>query len=298
MAHRIFQWDYSGNLVQGIFYDLVVPLHLSLEFPVQGRPPGTIVNENPPDDWEGRFIYGEVLFRSHQKHCCPVDASHETSGELGVTKPSEAHRLRYNHEMDLYGRAEISKFVCDTNGMTVVVSRQFKEEISRSSLCGFSTLPLPTPEEVNQSEVPCPDLFFFTYQRTDCFRSIQIVPPSPNLCPFCRWGPVVCPACQLVQWHCPQCKQRLVVPQSLHGGTGDERFTTEGAPANGWLIEGDKWEGGDAMAGPNQAIVTGRFLSFALQCDAGPFVAKPCLVDISRCSRRQIARLNAAAGST
>jgi hypothetical protein len=198
--------------------------------------------------------------------------------------------------MHLYGRAEISKFVCDTNGMTVVVSREFKKEISRRGLTGFSAMPLPTPEEVNQSEVRCPELFFFTYQRTECFRSVQIIPPSPNLCPFCGWGPVVCPACQLVQWHCPQCKQRLVVPESEHGGAGDERFTTPGAPANGRVIEGEKWDGSDVLAGPDQAIVTGRFVTFALQCDAAPFVAKPCLVDVSRCSRKQIARLDEVAG--
>ena len=45
------------------------------------------------------------------------------------------------------------------------------------------------------------------------------------------------------------------------------------------------------MAAPDQAIVTGRFLRFALRCDAGPFVARPCLVDVSRCDSRQIARL-------
>ena len=49
------------------------------------------------------------------------------------------------------------------------------------------------------------------------------------------------------------------------------------------------------MAAPDQAIVTGRFLRFALRCDAGPFVARPCLVDVSRCDSRQIARLEQAA---
>jgi hypothetical protein len=296
MAHRIFQWDYSGNLLQGIFYDLIVPLNLSFEYPLHARPPGTIVNEHPPDDWEARFIYGEVLFRSHRKRCCPVNASHKTNSQLSSTNPSDDHRLRYNHEMHLHGRADISKFVCDTNGMTVVVSREFKKEMSRSRFTGFSTVPLPTPEEVNQSQVRCPELFFLAYQRTDCFRSTQIIPPSPNLCPFCGWGPVVCPACQLVEWDCPECKQRLVVPESEHEGAGDERFTTQGAPANGWVIEGHKWDGSDVLAGPNQAIVTGRFVTFALRFDAVPFVAKPCLVDVSRCSTKQIARIEKAAG--
>jgi hypothetical protein len=296
MAHSIYRWDYSGNLVKGIFYELEIPLHLAFEHPADARAPGTIVNEHPADDWYGPLVYGEVLFRSHRKRCCPVNASHETNSQLSLTNPSDNHRLRYNHEMDLYGRSDISKFVCDTNGMTVVVSHAFKKEISRSGLSGFSVVPLPTPEEVNQSGVRCPELFFFTYLRADCFRSIQIMPPSPNLCPFCGWGPVVCPACQLVQWNCPQCKNCIVVPESKHGGANDERFTTQGAPPNGPVIDGDKWDGSDVLAGLNQAIVTGRFVRFALQCDAAPFVAKPCLVDVSRCSHKQIVRLEAAAG--
>jgi hypothetical protein len=197
--------------------------------------------------------------------------------------------------MDLFGGADVSKFVCDTNALTLVVSRAFKEELSRSGLAGVCLLPLSTPEEVNQSKVRSPELYFFTYEPTDCFRSVRIVPPSPNVCPFCGWGPVVCPACQLVRRHCPNCRERLVVPESEHGGPGDKRFTREGAPARGFVIEGEKWDGSDVMAAPGQAIVTGRFLSFALQRDAGPFVATPCLVDVSRCDSPQIARLGRAA---
>ena len=296
MAHRVFQCDYSGNLLPGIFYELIIPLVVSFEYPTGGRSPGTIVNEHPGDDWDGRLVYGEVLFQMHRKRCCPIEALHEMGAQLGSVNPSEHHRLRYGHEMDLFGGAEIPKFVCDTNGMTVVVSDEFKTELSRSGLTGLSLLPLSTPEEVNQSKARSPGLYFFTYRPTGCFRSEQIIPPSPNLCPFCGWGPVVCPGCQIVQWNCPRCKQRLVVPESEHQGAGDERFTTEGAPPTGWVIEGDKWDGSDVLAGPDQAIVTGRFLTFALQRDASPFVAKPCLVDVSRCSKRQIARLEEAAG--
>jgi hypothetical protein len=295
MAHSIFRSDYSGKLVEGIFYEINVPLHLSLEYPPSERPAGTIVNDPVPDDWEAGFIYGEVFFQRHPRRGCPLDASHEMGVQLGSMNPSAGHRLRYDHEMDLCGRVEILKFVCDTNGMTVVVNREFKNELSRSGLAGLSLLPLSTPEEVNQSQVRSPELYFFTYEPTDCFRSVRIVPPSPNVCPFCGWGPVVCPACQLVQWRCPKCKDRLVVPESDHGGPGDKRFTTEGAPARGFVIEGDKWGGSDVMAAPDQAIVTGRFLRFALRCDAGPFVARPCLVDVSRCDSRQIARLDQAA---
>jgi hypothetical protein len=199
MAHSIFRWDYSGDLVAGIFYELNVPLHLSLEYPPRERRAGTVVNEHPPDDWEGRFVYGEVLFQRRPQRCCPLDASHEMGAELGSTNPSESQRLWYGHEMDLFGGADVSKFVCDTNALTLVVSRVFKEELSRSGLAGVCLMPLSTPEEVNQSKVRSPDLYFFSYQPTDCFRSVRIIPPSPNVCPFCGWGPVVCPACQLVQ---------------------------------------------------------------------------------------------------
>ena len=296
MAHAIYEYDYSGDLVDNIFFELIIPLNHLAGLPVDKWPLGTVVNN--PECEEGTFVYGEVLFESYRRYSCPTIATHETSCGLSLTNPSDEHLLRYNHYMDLYGGASMSKFVCDTDGMTVVVSAEYKNEILCSNLAGFSMVSLPVPAEVNQSQIRSPRLFFLKYQQTNCFRAHKIIAPTPNECPFCGTGPVVCTSCQHVEWDCPRCKHRLVVPESEHMGTGDRRFTTQGAPAKGWIIEGDKWDGADAIAGVNQAFVTGRFVEFSLRCGATPFVAKPCLVDISRCSSQQTTKLKQAQFNT
>ena len=64
-----------------------------------------------------------------------------------------------------------------------------------------------------------------------------------------------------------------------------------GAPSRGRVLEGELWDGSDVLPGVDSVIVTGRFVAFALLCNAAAFVARPCLVDISRCNSRQIQSL-------
>jgi hypothetical protein len=293
MAHSIFQHDYSGDLVEGVFYDITVCLNIPFVHPTDTWPPGTIVSNNGTDDWERSFIYAEVHYESHPTYGCPLDARHETTAGLVYSDPKLIFNKPHSNEWaELFGGPEMSKLVWDTVGLSLVVSREFKDEIARSPLTGFSLLPLPVPEEYNQSRLnPAPELFVFRLGHIDYLRRSRVVAPTPNGCPFCGWGPIVCPACQHVTWDCPRCKERLIVPESEHKRRRDRRFTIPGAPRRGRVIEGERWDGSDAFVGGDPAIVTGRFVEFALRCGAAPFLARPCLVDISRCSKDQIARL-------
>ena len=187
MAHSIYRWDYSGNLVEGIFYELNIPLNLSLEYPPSQRPPGTIVNDPAPSDWQERFVYGEVLFRMHPGPRCPLDASHEKGG-IGSDESFAGHSLRYDHEMDLLGGAETLKFVCDTNGMTVVVNREFKNELSRSGLTGFSTCAPFDSGRSKSVEGLLAGVVLFDLRANRVLPKCQNRPTHPQRLPVLRLG--------------------------------------------------------------------------------------------------------------
>jgi hypothetical protein len=296
MVHRIFEEDYSGELIEGVFFDLIIPLDqpdLPLGYPPDERPPGTVANCHRREYVVETFVYGTVHFDRHAAYGCPINASHETRADTLRSPPFISRGRRTNHWIELFGGADLSKFVCDLSSTTVVVNSEFKNEISRSPLAGLSMARLPAPQAFNQSRIS-PELFFFDQNGPELHRELTVIAPTPNECPFCGCGPVVCPTCKHVEWDCPRCKNRLIVPEADHRGPGDLRFTVPPGPERGRVIEGEKWDGVDAFAGSNQAFVTGRFVEFALRCDAKPFVAQPCLVDVSRCGTKQIARLEAA----
>jgi hypothetical protein len=267
-----------------VFFEFNVPMERETGFPADHWPPGTVVSN--PEREESASVYGMVHFELYRRYGCPMDGTHETSGR----------RIpQGNYWIELFGVSDVPKLVCDVFGLTVVVNAEFKNELSNSGLTGFSLNPLDVPEDFNQSQAKRPvELFVLDYAAADCLRPTKVVPPEPDVCPFCGWGPIVCPACQHVQWDCPRCKNRMLVPESEHTGVSDRRFVISPPPARGLVLEGDKWDGSDVMAGVNQAIVTGRFVQFALRCHAQPFVGKPCLVDVSRCDGQQMARLEEA----
>lgn len=97
-----------------------------------------------------------------------------------------------------------------------------------------------------------------------------------------------------MKYHCPNCKESIVVHTSEHRGSEDKRFVTVGFPPDGWVIKAHRWDGSDFMRGVDQGIVTGRFVDFALSHDAIPFVAVPCLANISQCDEEQLTQLESA----
>ena len=287
MGHHIFQYDYSGTLLSGVFFEFDVPMDRLTGFPADHWPPGTIVNN--PEREESAFVYGTVHFEFYRRYGCPMDGMHETS----------VRRIpRGNYWIELFGASDVPKLVCDVFGLTLVVNTEFKNELSNSGLTGFSLNRLDVPEDFNQSQAkrPVRTLLFLTTQERIVSAERSLCRRSPMCARFCGWGPIVCPACQNVQWDCPRCKNRMLVPESEHTGLSDRRFVISPPPARGRVLEGDKWDGSDVIAGVNQAIVTGRFVQFALRCHVHPFVGKPCLVDVSRCDVQQMARLEEATG--
>lgn len=296
MAHKILRYDESGSLLDGVFFELVIPLDLPdlpVEYVPDEQPPGTVVSCRGPEDPAKTFAYGTVHFDHRPTFGCQIGAGHETCSETLLSCPLGSCGRREGHWMELFGGPDVSKFVCDLSGLTVVVNAEFRDEILRSTCTGFSMAALPVPEGFNQSPIT-PELFFFDYLGTRCFRQPRVAAPTPNECPFCGWGPIVCPACQHLEWECPRCKNRLIVPETDHEGPDDRRFTVPGRPERGRIVEGDRWDGSDAFAGVNQGFVTGRFVELALSCGAKPFVAIPCLVDVSRCDSEQVAKVEAA----
>ena len=297
-AHSIFQNDYSGELLEGIFYELDIPLSIGgvdflAEYSPSKQKNQSILNDHSADAMKESQIYGTVHYRQHRNYQCPLDSTHEISSVNRTSEPYfvSSGEKRDNYWIELFNGPYVPKFVYDMSGLTVVVNRAFRDEILQSDLLGVVPLPLSAPSGFNQSVVKYPDLYYLECDGRSCYRRPKVVPPSPNECPFCGWGPVVCPSCQHVEWNCPECKNRLVVPLVDHQGVGDKRFAAPGAPPRGWVINGREWDGSDVFPGPVQAFVTGRFVNFALRCNAASFVAKSCLVDISECNIEQIERL-------
>jgi hypothetical protein len=281
-VNRLITYPYSGNLKTNVFFQLEIPLccvDMDLRIGERRSPSVTRPLSHGED-----YVYAEVLYDLHDIHGCTDEPTHVTGWDLD------------NHRADLLGGAKVSPFVSDTVALTIVVRREFRDELNRTPFIGFATAPLPISE--NQSRLVDPDLYVLSPRGRKCVRPLAVSVPEPNVCPFCGWGPIVCAACREVQWNCPKCTHDLVVLEEKHEGSGDKRFTTVGIPREGWIVDGIQWDGSDFVAGLNQSLITGRVLDWLVAVGAVPFMAFPCFVDVSGCDAVQLKRLAEARSKT
>ena len=72
---------------------------------------------------------------------------------------------------------------------------------------------------------------------------------------------------------------------SEHKGKGDVRWMIQ--PPASRILNGHEWDGSDFVGGGDPAIVTRRVIDWLLAAHSGPFLAKPCRVDVSKMNADQ-----------
>ena len=183
---------------------------------------------------------------------------------------------------DLLSFDRTATFVCDLIGLTLCVTDAFRKLIAERRMPGLTDLE-SLPVKVNQTTFDDAAVFRIVPPRTNCCcRETTKTPSSPNACFKCGWSPVICSECGYDTWTCPTCDEELIVPVSESLGEDDRRLTAIGYPEKGWILEGERWDGSDYLAGPDLGFVSSRCIEWFFEVGAAPFVGRPCRVDISR----------------
>jgi hypothetical protein len=258
-SNLIRTYDYSGNLKQGYFYELEIPLGCDLDLPERKNPENIV------------FTLPEFV------QTCTREKTH---GDSRITE----------YGADLFGGDFAPKCIC--GGLAVLVNRKFRDELLASDLKGFSATSLPIT--CNQSEMLDPEIYILNFLGQDCRRMHEILIPPKNACPFCGRGPIVCPECLNIEYECEECKKTVTALPREHQGVSDPRFIIE-IPSNGWVIEVGVWDGSDFIATPTygaSGIITRRALNFLISMKAFPLIAKPCHANLLGCDEQQLKRLD------
>lgn len=277
--HTITRYDTAGKLVSGLFFKFEVMFVSADGYLLPEKwPQNPAIRYLPPSPRAGSSVYAEGLFDLKYEYTCRADPNHET----GYSKS--------NYKADLLGGSSLFDFVPDSFCGMVIITRGFWRRLSQSGLRGARAERLRIA--VNQSELKNPDLVRLRFTGSECLRPCTIVPPAPNACPFCGWGPVVCPVCRDVTHQCIRCQQQIVVPEDDLAGPQDKRYGIERVPDKGLVLDGSRWDGSDFICGPDQGFVTRRVVDWLLREKAGPFEATPCRIDVSGLDARQVEWLN------
>lgn len=266
------EYEY-GELQQGYFYELDVPLYNSMpdqEALVEEYGEGVIFgNVNSTD------LYAEVNWdTSRDLHGCSLNRNHVTG------------YVHENMQLVLFGGSCLPSFICDCSGFAILIAGSMKRSLMASTLTGF-VLSDVLPIVCNQSEVKSPEIYMLHATGLDCTRPLIRQPPIKNLCPYCGWGPVVCPECFHRAYSCERCGRRIIVAREDHGGDDDPRFSLTPRPENGLIIEGRDWDGSEFLSGGDKVIVTKSAVDWLLKLQDVSFVATPCRVDVTGMSDSQ-----------
>ena len=84
----------------------------------------------------------------------------------------------------------------------------------------------------------------------------------------------------------------MVVLEEEARGEEKQCFSTVGFPRAGYVVDLNKWDGSDLVNAGDKGIVSARFIDIAIRQEARPFVAIPCLADVSACNKEELDRIN------
>jgi hypothetical protein len=270
----IRDYDRSGELLRGHFFQLEIPFDTELWLRMESDSKLWIVSDSKTREYEVP-VWAEVCIDCDDLHDCPLDASHVTG--------SEAWRVSW---AELHGGDQLTDFVRDSIGTSIVVTEAFSHRLVESGLRGLASTDLPIRfSQADLAEIP--RLCRLDFQGHKCVRQMRTRCPEPNECPRCRWGPVICPACSDTTYVCPQCGLELI---GWTNAPHDRPFTAEIVKETDIIIDADQWDGSDFFA---ERYITRRALQYLLSVHATPFVAKPCWTNVERLNKSQMKALTA-----
>ena len=267
-------YSYSGDLRKGYFFELYdIPLGMERDFVSEMHNPEAIIRLLPENEGN-HSVYCDAFGDWQFVHNC---------------KRYQSHGYSYltNLRTDIFGGDYVPKMIA-AGSLAILINKDFRGDLLKSNLVGYSTMLLPIV--ANQSKLKYPEIYHLEFLGKECHQKREVHIPADNRCPFCGWEPVVCPECFDIKYECPSCKKITTEVSKKHGGVGDKRFIITGGPPEGWVIEGNEWDGSDFISMPTHIcpfIISGRALDFLISVKAFPFVAKPCFVDVSGCDEEK-----------
>ena len=234
-------YDRSGELLKGYFYQLEVPFDTDLWLRMDSDSKLWIVSDSATGDYGSR-AWAEVCVDCDRRHDCRLEASHVTKRERWRVSWAELH-----------GGDQLTEFVRDSIGQSIVATEAFSRRLLESGLHGLVSTDLPI--RFSQAELAeTPKLCWLDFQGHNCVRPMQRRLPEPNECPRCHWGPVVCPACNDTTYVCPQCGLELIGwTHTPH----DRPFTAEIVKDTDIIIEAHNGMG--AISSPRDTSPAGRY---------------------------------------